>query len=211
MIDRRDLDLNRRRDLEIISALVSPGDRVLDLGCGDGAFLLRLHKERKARVLGIEIDQDSVIRCIANGVPVIQGDMDDGLDFAEENSFDLVVLNHTLQEIRRPDILLENIVRAGKRAAVSVINFGHWNCRLQLCWKGRMPRNAQIPYQWYDTPNIHFSTLADFRELCRKLNITIISQTPIASRFPLLTKLAPNLFAVGAVFVLEKRPSSGKD
>ena len=205
MIDRRDLDLNRRRDLEVISALVNPGDRVLDLGCGDGKFLAHLKETRNAQVLGIEIDQESVIRCIANGIPVIQGDMDDSLDFAEEDSFDLVVLNHTLQEIRRPDILLSKIVKAGKRAAVSVINFGHWNCRLQLCCKGRMPRNSQIPYQWYDTPNIHFSTLADFEELCGKLNISIIQRTFIASRFPGLTTLMPNLFAVGAVFVLEKK------
>ena len=201
MIDRRDLDLNRRRDLEVISALVNPGDRVLDLGCGDGKFLAHLKKTRNAQVLGIEIDQESVIRCIANGIPVIQGDM----DFADEDSFDLVVLNHTLQEIRRPDVLLNKIVKAGKRAAVSVINFGHWNCRLQLCWKGRMPRNSQIPYQWYNTPNIHFSTLADFEELCAKLNISIIQRTFIASRFPRLTELMPNLFAVGAVFVLEKK------
>ena len=205
MIDHRDLDLNRRRDLEIIADLVNPGDRVLDLGCGDGQFLAHLHKERKAEVLGIEIDQDSVIRCIANGIPVIQADVDNGLDFAEDKSFDLVVLNHTLQEIRRPDLLLNNIVRAGKRAAVSVINFGHWNCRLQLACKGRMPRNAQIPYQWYNTPNIHFSTIDDFCELCRQLNITIVRQTPIASRFPRLTRMMPNLFAVGAVFVLEKK------
>ena len=205
MIDHRDLDLNRRRDLEVISALVNPGDRVLDLGCGDGKFLAHLKETRNAQVLGIEIDQESVIRCIANGIPVIQGDMDDSLDFAEEDSFDLVVLNHTLQEIRRPDILLSKIVKAGKRAAVSVINFGHWNCRLQLCCKGRMPRNSQIPYQWYDTPNIHFSTLADFEELCGKLNISIIQRTFIASRFPGLTTLMPNLFAVGAVFVLEKK------
>ena len=148
-----------------------------------------------------------MIRCIANGIPVIQKDVDDGLDFADDNAFDLVVLNHTLQEIRRPDLLLKNIVRAGKRAAVSVINFGHWNCRLQLCWRGRMPRNAQIPYQWYNTPNIHFSTIDDFCELCEKLDITIVRQTPIAARFPRLTKLMPNLFAVGAVFVLEMRRS----
>ena len=207
MIDRRDLDLNRRRDLEVISALVNPGDRVLDLGCGDGKFLAYLKKTRNAQVLGIEIDQESVIRCIANGIPVIQGDMDDSLDFADEDSFDLVVLNHTLQEIRRPDVLLNKIVKAGKRAAVSVINFGHWNCRLQLCWKGRMPRNSQIPYQWYNTPNIHFSTLADFEELCAELNISIVQRTFIASRFPRLTELMPNLFAVGAVFVLEKKNS----
>ena len=132
MIDRRDLDLNRRRDLEIISDLVQPGDRVLDLGCGDGKFLAHLRKERKAEVLGIEIDQESVIRCIANGIPVIQGDMDDGLDFAEDNSFDLIVLNHTLQEIRRPDLLLGNIVTAV--IVITTVYSGveyfiqNWNC-----------------------------------------------------------------------------------
>ena len=204
MIEHRDLDLNRRRDLEIISDLVQPGDRVLDLGCGDGKFLAHLRKERNAEVLGIEIDQESVIRCIANGIPVIQGDMDDGLDFAEDNSFDLIVLNHTLQEIRRPDLLLAKIVRAGRRAAVSVINFGHWNCRLQLLFNGRMPRNTRLPYQWYNTPNIHLGTLHDFRDLCKTLNIKVVSETPVAARFPRLTSLWPNWFAVGCVFVLEK-------
>lgn len=204
MSKRRDIDLNRRRDLELIADLVTPGSRVLDLGCGDGNFLKKLRDERNARVLGVEIDQESVIRCIGNGVPVIQWDLEDGLDFADEESFDLIVLNRTLQEIRRPDILLDRIVKSGKRAAVSFINFGHWNCRLQLLFRGRMPRNAQIPYQWYDTPNIHFGTIRDFRELCAKLNIKITHEMPLAARFPRLSKLLPNWFAIGAVFVIEQ-------
>ena len=202
MSDKRDLDTNRRRDLEIIAQLVAPGDRVLDLGCGDGLFLRELQK-KGAETLGIEIDQDSIVRCIGNGVPVIQGDLNDDLDYLPTASFDLAVLSHTLQETKRPDLLLEQIVRIGKRAAVSVINFGHWRCRVQVATQGKMPRSSHMPFQWYDTPNIHFCTLRDFRELCAELNIRIVKEYPIASRFPLLTRWFPNLFAVGCVFVLE--------
>jgi len=200
----RDLDQNRRRDLEIISALVSPGDKVLDLGCGDGVFLRHLKEERQAWVMGMEIDPDSIYRCIANGVPVVQRDIDSDLAFAEDGSYDLVVLSQTMQEMRRPDQILDQIVRVGKRAAVSFINFGHWGCRMQVFFSGRMPRSSQMPYQWFDTPNIHFGTIKDFRELCRKQGITIVQETPIAARFPRLTKLFPNLFAVSCVFVLER-------
>ena len=202
---KRQLDLNRRRDLEVIAGLVSPGDRVLDLGCGDGSFLRQLREERGAEVFGVEIDQESVAKCVANGVPVIQSDLDDHLDFAGDASFDLVVLSQTLQEMRRPDQLLRRMVRVGRRVAVSVINFGHWSCRLQVFFKGRMPRNSQMPYHWYDTPNIHFSTIRDFRELCEELDIEILQETPLPARFPRLTEALPNLFAIGAVFVLRKR------
>ena len=203
MVDHRDLDPNRRRDLEIIAGLVKSGDRVLDLGCGDGLFLRDLQKNCGASVLGLEIDQDSIVRCIGNGVPVIQGDLNDELDYLPDGSFDLAVLSHTLQETRRPDLLLKRIVQIVKRAAVSVINFGHWRCRVQVTTKGKMPRSSQMPFQWYDTPNIHFCTLQDFRELCSSLNIRIIGEYPISAKFPRLTKIYPNLFAVSCVFVLE--------
>ena len=200
----RNIDIQKREDLDVIFNMVKPGDRVLDLGCGDGSFLARLKNEKQANVLGFEIDQDLIGRCIANGVPVIQSNLDSTLDFAEDDSFDLIILSHTIQELRNPEILLKHIVRAGKKAAVSVINIGHWRCRLQML-AGRMPRNSQLPYQWYNTPNIHLGTIADFKDLCQNLDIRITSGTPIAGKFPKLTKLFPNLFAVGAVFVLEKR------
>jgi methionine biosynthesis protein MetW len=204
MSERRNFDADRRRDLEIIAGLVEENSRVLDLGCGDGLFLRRLKEEKKASVLGVEIDQDSIVRCVGNGVPVIQGDLNDDLNYLPENSFDLAILSHTLQETRRPDKLLEQIVSIGKTAAVSVINFGHWRCRLQVAFKGKMPRSSQMPFQWYDTPNIHFCTLQDFRELCASLGIKIIAEYPVSARYPRLTKQFPNLFAIGCVFVLSK-------
>ena len=202
---KRQLDLNRRRDLEVIADLVAPGDRVLDLGCGDGSFLRQLREERGAEVVGVEIDQESIAKCVANGVPVIQSDLDDHLDFAGDDSFDLVVLSQTLQEMRRPDQLLRRMMRVGRRAAVSVINFGHWSSRLQVFFSGKMPRNSQMPYHWYDTPNIHFSTIRDFRELCDSLNVDIVEEVPLPARFPRLTELWPNVFAIGCVFVLERQ------
>ncbi len=199
----RNYDFQRREDLDVIFDLVSPGDRVLDLGCGDGSFLARLKREKNAQVLGLEIDQDLIGRCIANGVTVIQSDLDNPLDFADDDAFDLVILSHTIQELRRPELVLKQMIRIGKRVAVSVINIGHWRCRLQLL-AGRMPRNSQLPYLWYNTPNIHCGTIADFRDLCAELDVKITSGTPIAGKFTTLTRLFPNLFAVGEVFQLEK-------
>ena len=143
-------ELRNRPDLAIIAELVEPGFRVLDLGCGDGSFLKMLKNEHGAEVLGMEIDPDLLAESIANGVPVVQSDLDDELDFAEDNSFDLVILSQTLQQMRRPDQLMRKIVRVGKLAAVSFINFGFITCRMQLLTLGTMPRTNQIPYQWYN-------------------------------------------------------------
>ncbi len=203
MSEKANFDTNSRRDLEIIAGLVSPGMKVLDLGCGNGMFLRQLKQDKNVSVLGVEIDEDSIVRCIGNGVPVIQGDLNDDLDYLPDQSFDLAVLSHTLQETRRPDRLLKDIVRIGKKAAVSVINFGHWRCRLQVAFKGKMPRSSHMPFQWYDTPNIHFCTLKDFRNLCDDLGIRIVAEYPVSGKYPRMTRRKPNLFAIGCVFVLE--------
>ena len=208
MIEQLYLDLDLRPDLEIIANLVKPGERVLDLGCGDGSFLKMLKEKHEADVLGLELSQEAIIKCIANGVPVVQSNLENELDFAGDGDFDWVIVSQTLQEMRRPDVILQRIVRVGKRAAVSFINFGHIACRLQLLATGRMPRNKHMPYEWFDTPNIHFGTLRDFRCLCQDLGISIVQATPVGHHFPLLTNLLPNLFAVGEVFVIEKKSGS---
>jgi len=197
-------ELRNRPDLAVIAELVERGHRVLDLGCGDGSFLKMLKNEHGAEVLGIELDPDLIAESIANGVPVVQMDLDDELDFADNDSFDLVILSQTLQQTRRPDQLMRKIVRVGKMAAVSMLNFGYITCRAQLVFRGAMPRTREIPYQWYNTPNIHHATIGDFRRLCRHLGIRIIQEIPIGPSFPFLSASWPNWFAVGCVFLLEK-------
>ncbi len=197
-------ELRNRPDLAVIAELVDRGHRVLDLGCGDGSFLKMLQQERGAEVLGIELVPDLVAESISNGVPVVQMDLDDELDFVENDAFDLVILSQTLQQTRRPDQLMRKIVRVGKMAAVSMLNFGYLSCRAQLVLRGAMPRTREIPYQWYNTPNIHHATIKDFRRLCRHLDIRIVQEIPIGPSFPFLSASWPNLFAVGCVFLLEK-------
>jgi len=199
--------LRNRPDLAVIAELVERGHRVLDLGCGDGSFLKMLKEERGAEVLGIELDPDLVAECIANGVPVVQMDLDDELGFAEKDAFDLVILSQTLQQTRRPDQLMRKIMRVSKLAAVSLLNFGYLPCRLQLLFQGTMPRTREIPYQWYNTPNIHHATIRDFRLFCKHLGIQITQEIPIGTTFPLLNGSWPNLFAAGCVFLLKKKNS----
>ncbi|MBO5689448.1 MAG: methionine biosynthesis protein MetW [Lentisphaeria bacterium] len=201
----------RRRDLAIIEDLIPPHARVLDLGCGSGTFLRTLMENKGVRGLGVEIEQPLISNCIANGVHVIQGNLDDPLTFADDDSFDVVVLSHTLQQVKHPDELLREIVRVGKRAVVSVINFGYLPCRTKLMFTGRMPETEAIPYHWYDTPNIHFSTLSDFQNLCNKLGIAIVRKIPVGSRHSRWAQLAPNLLAQGCVYELEKRHKKSED
>ncbi len=202
-------NMKTRRDWEIISELVHRGDRVLDLGCGDGSLLKNLADKFGADVMGLELDQDEICRCIANGVPVVQSDLNDGLNFAGDNEFDLVILSQTLQQVRRPDLLLERIVRVGRTAAVSFINFGNYKCWGQLLVNGIMPRTTRLPYHWYDTPNIHLGTIKDFRILCKEKHIRILKEVPISSSSRFLSRIFPVRFAGGAVFVLERETVNG--
>ncbi len=204
MVKKSYFELRNRPDLAIIAELVQPGHRVLDLGCGDGTFLKMLKNERGAEVLGIELNPDLIAESIANGVPVVQMDLDEEFGFAGRNSFDLITLSQTLQQTLRPDQLMRKIVRVGRMAAVSVLNFGYITCRTQLLFQGMMPRTREIPYQWYNTPNIHHATIKDFRRLCKHLGIRIIQEVPIGPTFPVLSRHWPNMFAVGCVFLLEK-------
>ena len=161
-----------RADQTAIAQWVTPGARVLDLGCGDGSLLRYLWQERQAPGYGVEIDDASVLDCVANDVNVLQVDLESGLSLFADRSFDCVVLSETLQTIHRTELLMREMLRVGKEVIVSFPNFGHWSARLQVAF-GRMPVSESLPYEWYETPNVHHCTIVDFEDLCRRLNVRI--------------------------------------
>ena len=164
--------LANRSDWNIIAGWVQPGERVLDLGCGDGSLLKLLIEERGARGYGVEIDAAGVLASIRNGINVVQSDIDQGLAEFEDNAFEHVVLSRTLQTVKHTENTLREMLRVGREAVVSVPNFGYWKNR-QAVLNGRMPVSEDLPYQWYDTPNVRFFTLTDFEALCAQMGILI--------------------------------------
>jgi len=161
-----------RSDWNIIAGWVQPGERVLDLGCGDGSLLKLLIEQRGARGYGVEIDALGVLASIRNGINVVQADIDRGLAEFEDNAFEHVVLSRTLQTVKHTENTLREMLRVGREAVVSVPNFGYWKNR-QAVLNGRMPVSEDLPYQWYDTPNVRFFTLADFEALCEQMGIAV--------------------------------------
>ncbi len=162
-----------RPDLAIIAAHVAKDSRVLDVGCGDGELLAVLRDERGCNPHGMEIAADNVAHCVEKGLSVIQGDADADLVFYPDGAFDYAILSQTLQTTKRPDLVLEDLLRIGKRAFVSFPNFAHWRVRLSLMWRGRMPVTRLIPVEWYETPNIHHLTIADFGDLVASRGIKV--------------------------------------
>ncbi|HEX2242116.1 MAG TPA: methionine biosynthesis protein MetW [Gammaproteobacteria bacterium] len=192
-----------RADLEIISEWIQPGTRVLDLGCGDGTLLEHLSNSRDVTGYGLEIDDDNIIRCIERGVQVIKTDLDAGLaDFFDENSFDYVVMTQTLQAVRYPADLLDDMLRVGREGIVTFPNIGHWQSRLHLGLSGRMPITRALPSEWYDTANIHLCSLRDFEGLCRQRKIEILQRTVVdyAHRTSWGARLLPNLLGEIALY-----------
>ena len=195
-----------RPDLELISDWVAPGSRMLDLGCGDGALLAHLASNRQVHGYGLEIDPANVERCIASGVNVLQYDLDRGLGDFRDASFDMVVMTETLQAVAHPNMLLEEMLRVGREGIVTFPNFGHWRCGLQLAM-GRMPMSRALPHTWYDTPNIHLCTVADFEVLCDSLGIEILQRTVVdqAHRSGLGLRLLPRLLGDICIYRLRRR------
>ncbi|HEX6321536.1 MAG TPA: methionine biosynthesis protein MetW [Burkholderiales bacterium] len=186
-----------RPDLDAIVRWVPQGARVLDLGCGDGALLRALWQERGAPGYGVEIDDERVIACVANDVNVLQVDLESGLSLFADASFDCVILSLTLQAVHRTEAVLREMLRVGREAIVSFPNFGHWSARLQVAL-GRMPVSASLPYEWYETPNVHHCTITDFEDLCRRLEIRIRERLVLHEGKPV--SVMPNLLGSLAVY-----------
>jgi methionine biosynthesis protein MetW len=189
-----------RRDYAIIGELVEPETRVLDLGCGEGELLAWLKEHKSVDGRGVELTAARVQKAIARGVSVYQGDLESALDDYPDQVFDYVILSQTLQETRYPLRVLLGMLRIGRHAIVAFPNYGHWTVRLAHLWSGRAPKTGLFPYDWYDSPNIHFLSINDFEDLCREC------QFPIERRYFLAgarrVTAFPNLLAQTAVFLL---------
>lgn len=198
-----------RPDLAAIAEMIPHGASVLDVGCGDGALLEHLTATKKVDGRGLELSQQNVNACVTRGLAVIQGDADTDLAEYPSQVFDFVILSQTIQATRNPKSVLGHLLRIGRRTAVSLPNFGHWRVRLSLLALGRMPRTLALNYEWYDTPNIHLCTIADFVALTKETNADI--ESALALREDGHTSVmqayawGPNLLAGGAIFLLRAR------
>lgn len=198
--------LTLRPEHRLIADWIADRSRVLDLGCGDGAFLAELQRSKGVTGYGIEIDPDNIVACIERGVNVIQANLDAGLSEFDAGSFDYVVMTQTVQAMRFPHLLIDEILRIGREGIVTFPNMGHWKCRLQFA-RGRMPVTRHLPHTWYDTPNIHMCTIEDFEDLCAERHIAVIERATVDSqhRAVIGMQLLPNLLAEIAVYRFRRR------
>ena len=185
---------------------IEPDSSVLDLGCGDGDLLTHLIYEKKVHAQGIEISAKAIHRCVARGLSVLQEDIDSGLADYENESFDYVVLNQTLQQVKKPDFVLHEALRVGKKVIIGFPNFLHISARFQMFFRGKVPVTSSLPYVWFDTPNLHFLSVADFREYCERRKIRILDS--VFLRKNKRVRFFPNLFAETALFLLTKHRSN---
>ena len=190
-----------------IVKLVKENSKILALGCGSGALFKMLVDKKNAKGVGVEIDENCVIEALEKGLSVIQGDLDEGLKQFPDKSFDYAILNQTLQSTNNPELVVDEMLRVAKRSIVSFPNFAYWKVRFYLFFKGKMPKSKSLPYEWYNTPNIHLLTVNDFFEFCKKRNIKIeesVYLTRKKARSGILIRTITNFFSEEVVFVISK-------
>lgn len=190
-------------DYDIITRIIEPGSHVLDLGCGDGTLLSRLVERKQARVQGIEVDDEAIHKCVEKGLAVFHGDVDSGLPYWPDGAFDYVVLNQSLQQVKRVEFVIQEALRVGRKVIVGFPNFAHWKARFLLCARGRAPITPSLPYAWYSTPNIRFLTLKDFAQYCRQRKIQLVRLYGLGSRSTI--SFLPNVFAINALAVITRK------
>jgi len=198
----RESALAGRADFEAIAQWVRPGAQVLDLGCGDGSLLRFLKDKRGASGYGIEIDDAKLLASVRNGVNVLQGDLESGLSGFESGSFDYVILSQTLQAVRHTEQIIQEMLRVGREGIVTFPNFGYWRHRLQVFLGGHMPVSRSLPYQWYNTPNVHLFTIGDFESFCAEHGVRILERA-VMDRGRIVS-LWPNLRGSLAVYRFDK-------
>jgi homoserine O-acetyltransferase len=191
---------DHRVDYEMIVDLVEPESRVLDIGCGDSELLCKLIAQKDVQGMGLELSQGNIVTSIRRGISVVQADIDQGLSALPDQSFDYVILSMTLQVVKKPDLVLSEMLRVGKKCIVSFPNFAHWKVRLMTSLLGRAPVTRNLPYAWYQTPNRHVLSISDFRNFCQELNIRIEKEFPLYRKGTV--SILPNLFAEEALYVI---------
>ena len=199
-----------RVDYELIESLIEPGSKVLDVGCGDGELLARLTADKNIQGKGMELNESFVLGCVCRGIAIIQRDIERELGSYGDQSFDYVILSQTVQTIKEPERVFQELLRVGRRVVVSFPNFAHWRCRLQLLWGGRSPVTRQLPFRWYNSPNIHFLSLKDFEEFSHKIGAAIEQRIPLVETSLSPIRFGANLLAEQVIYVTSRGTTDGR-
>lgn len=196
-----------RTDLKIIQDWITPESRILDLACGDGALMTALQQSKNTSGYGMEISQPDINTCLANGLNVIHRDIELGLEIFGNQTFDYVLTTHSIQTLKNPAHILEEMVRVGVRGIVSFPNMGYWRARAHIALRGKMPITKSLPHHWYNTPNYHLCTLRDFEDLCKKLDIQILRRAAVShsNDRQLPTSILPNLLSETALYEITNK------